>query len=165
MKKEDKKQSRKKGEAGYWERDTDAAHAAAAKESAVFETAEDFTRTANGYFDDCDEAGMLYSEAGLCLWLGAHNPKGRSVTLGTLRKWYDGETCKYLQGAVQLAYLRIQEQIETDPRYQDKGGMATKAIFLLKQTRFGGFTDKPEQQSSTTVNISFGKTMDSSDFA
>lgn len=142
----------------------DAAHAAAAKECATFETAEEFTRAADGYFAHCDGLGTLYGEAGLCLWLTTHNPKGRPVTERALREWYDGKHCPYLQEAVQLAYLRIREQIETDPRYQDKGGMTSKAIFLMKQPRLGGYTDKPDQKSDVTVTILHGATVDGSDF-
>lgn len=150
----------KKGENGYWERETDAAHAACA----VFETEDAFTQAAEGYFSQCDADETLYDEAGLCLYLSRHNPKGKPVTVRTLRAWYDGEHAAYLQEAVQMAYLRIQHQIATDPRYQEKGGMATKAIFLMKQARLGGYTDRTEQKTDATVNINFGKTMDQSDF-
>lgn len=160
MRKEEKKKSAKKGEDGYWERSTDAAHAA----QSIFETAEEFTEAAEGYFAECDKTMTLYDEAGLCLYLSKHNPKGRPVTLTRLRTWYDGDKAEYLQEAVQMAYLRIQEQIATDPRYREKGGMATKAIFLMKQSRFGGYTDKTEQKETAQVIINLGKTMDESDF-
>ena len=79
MKKEDKKNSRCKGEDGYWDRDTTAATDAARASHAVFGSAEEFTLVANGYFADCDAREQLYGEAGLCLWLSEHNRKGRSV--------------------------------------------------------------------------------------
>ena len=65
------------------------------------------------YFQACDASGRLYGEAGLALHLG--------VTLNTLHRWYDGERCPDLQEAVQMAYLRIQEQVESDPAYAEKG--------------------------------------------
>lgn len=164
MKKEDKKTSRCKGEEGYWQRDTSSATDAARESHAVFSSAEAFTAAANGYFDDCDAREQLYGEAGLCLWLSQHNPKGRSVALSTLRKWYDGDDCEYLKDAVQQAYLRIQAQIESDPRYREKGGMSTRAIFLQKQKRFGGYRDKDELQLNTTVRVIHGENMDASDF-
>lgn len=151
----------KKGEEGYFERETDAAHAACA----VFETAAEFDAAAERYFAGCDATDTLYSEAGLCLALSRDNAKGKPVTLKTLRRWYDGEKCPYLQEAVQTAYLRIMEQIQTDPRYQEKGGMASKAIFLMKQSRLGGYTDKTETKAEATVTILHGTTMDQSDFA
>ena len=83
-----------------------AATDAAAKSHAVFETAEEFEAAANAYFDSCDYIGKLYGEAGLCLALSKENRKRRTVTLATLRKWYDGESCQYLQDAVQRAYMR-----------------------------------------------------------
>lgn len=65
------------------------------------------------YFAQCDEEGKLYGEAGLALHLG--------VMLATLRKWYDGTDCPDLQEPVQMAYLRIQSQTESDPAYMMKG--------------------------------------------
>lgn len=166
MAKEEKKRdpSARKGQEGYWDRDTSAATDAAAKEHAVFDTAEEFTRAANAYFEEADREGRLYGEAGLCMGLSRFNKKGRNVTLKTLQRWYDGDSCPYLQEAVQMAYLRIQEQIETDERYAEKGGMATRAIFLQKQKRFGGYQDKQETKSDVSLKISFGKNMDRSDF-
>ena len=93
------------------------------KSSAIFPTAEKFTRAAEDYFNHCDAQGIVYGEAGLCLALTQGNPKNRAVTLQTLRSWYDGKDCLWLQEAVQLAYLRIQSQIESDPRYQEKSGI------------------------------------------
>lgn len=164
MRKQEKKTARRKGERGYWERDTQAATQAAREAHAVFETAEAFTAAANRYFDECDERGELYGEAGLCLGLGKYNEKGRPVALKTLREWYDGEACPWLQGAVEQAYLRIQAQVESDPRYREKGGMATRAIFLQKQPRLGGYQDKAETRMDTTVRIIHGENMDKSDF-
>ena len=154
----------KRGEEGYHERNTAPACEAAREANAAFATAEEFTEAATHYFDECDGNGTLYGEAGLCLGLTKYNSKGRTVTLRALRNWYDGESCQYLQDAVQLAYLRIQEQIESDPRYQEKGGMATRGIFLQKQQRFGGYQDKTETKNESTVKIIHGSTMDESDF-
>lgn len=165
MAKETKKGRRtaKKGEEGYYERSTQAAHEAAQEAHTIFLTAEEFTEAANRYFDECDEEGLIYGEAGLALALGRYNAKGKPVTLATLRRWYDGDSCKHLQEAVQVAYLRIQSQIETDPRYHDKN-MATRGIFVLKQPRFGGYQDKQEVKNDSTVRVIFGNGVDASDF-
>lgn len=136
-----------------------AATDAAAKSHAVFETAEEFEAAANAYFDSCDYIGKLYGEAGLCLALSKGNRKRRTVTLATLRKWYDGESCQYLQDAAQRAYLRIQEQIETDPTYREKG-MVPRSIFLQKQPRLGGYQDKVETKNDSTVKIVLENGMD-----
>ena len=164
MEKHEKKTARKKGEEGYHERNTAPATDAAALAHSVFETAEEFSSLADQYFSHCDLNGELYGEAGLCLYLSKHNAKGRSVTLATLRGWYDGSSCEHLQDAVQLAYLRIQSQVESDPRYREKGGMATRAIFMQKQKRFGGYQDKSEVSQDTKVHIIHGDGMDESDF-
>lgn len=160
MDKAEKQTAQSKGEDGYWDRNTDAAHTACT----IFPTAEEFTAAADGYFAECDATDTLYDEAGFCIYLSKHNAKGRTVTLRTLRSWCDGDAAKHLQEAVELAYLRMQHQIATDPRYQEKGGMATKAIFLMKQKRLGGYQDKIEQKNDTTVTIVHGQTMDGSDF-
>lgn len=163
MTKSEKKTSRKKGEEGYYERNTAPATDAAKLAHAVFPTAAGFTEAANRYFDECDTSGRLYGEAGLCLALSNFNAKGKSVSLKTLREWYDGESCTWLKEAVQQAYLRIQAQVESDERYRDKA-MATRAIFLQKQGRLGGYQDKSEVKQDTRVHIVHGDSMDASDF-
>jgi len=120
-----------------------------------YATAEDLKAKCDEYFSTCDENRVLYGEAGLALYLG--------ITIKTLRRWYDGERCKDLADTAQMAYLRIQNQIETDPRYQEKG-MVTRGIFLNKQPRFGGYQDKVEAKQDISVNVNFGKGMDDSDF-
>jgi len=154
----------KKGEPGYHERNTGPAVAATTAALSIFPTVEEFDEAVAKYFDECDASETLYGEAGLCLALSKYNAKGKVVTLSTLRKWYDGESCSWLQDSVQMAYLRIQQQIETDPRYREKGGMATRAIFLQKQSRFGGYQDKQEVKNDSTVKIIFGEGMNESDF-
>lgn len=153
----------KKGEEGYWERNTAPCAKALSEAGAIFTSRDLFTEAADRYFDECDERGILYGEAGLCVALSKYNPKGKTVTLQTLRSWYDGQRCKYLQDAVQLAYLRIQQQIESDPAYREKG-MVPRSIFLQKQPRFGGYQDKIETKQDTTVKIIHGENMDKSDF-
>lgn len=120
-----------------------------------YATAADLYAKIDEYFSECDGSGTLYGEAGLARHLG--------VILATLRKWYDGTDCADLQEAVQLAYLRIQEQVETDSRYQEKG-MVTRGIFLQKQPRFGGYQDRIESKQDIVVNVKMGAGMDASDF-
>jgi len=119
----------------------------------IFETAEEFEELANAYFDFCDDEDRLYGEAGLALYLTAHNRKKRNVTLTALRDWYVGERSPHLQESVKMAYLRIQDQIDHDPRYQDKA-MATRGIFLQKQKWYGGYTDRPKDEAKELkVNV------------
>ena len=108
------------------------------------------------YFEDCDESGKLYSEQGMALYLG--------VTLRALDAWWRGERCPDLQEEVQLAYLRIAEQIATDERYNDQKGMISLKIFLLKQQKFGGYQDRIEARQDISVNVKMGAGMDESDF-
>lgn len=120
-----------------------------------YATAADLQTKIDDYFRQCDEKYVLYGEAGLARHLG--------VILATLRKWYDGQDCADLRETVQLAYLRIQEQVETDPRYQEKG-MVTRGIFLQKQPRFGGYQDRIEARQDIAVNVKMGANVDASDF-
>jgi hypothetical protein len=62
-----------------------------------------------------------------------------------------------------MADLRIQDQLESDPTYMQKG-MVTKAIFMLKQPQFGGYQDKIEAKADLAVNVKMGKNVDESDF-
>ena len=154
----------KKGEPGYIERDPTKAREAKAKArkeakargegdvGCIFPKADDLVEALDGYFDDCDARGEKYSEAGICLWLSRHNPKNRNVTLQTLHRWYDGVSNEHLQEAVKMAYLRIQHQIETDPRYDDKA-MTAYRIFLEKQVRLGGKTDKQEVSNNVKFEL------------
>lgn len=120
-----------------------------------YATAADLQAKIDEYFRECDEKYALYGEAGLARFLG--------VILATLRKWYDGQDCPDLQETVQMAYLRIQEQVESDPRYQEKG-MVTRGIFLNKQARFGGYQDRIEARQDIAVNVRMGPNADESDF-
>ena len=43
-------------------------------------------------------------------------------------------------------------------------GMVTKAIFLMKQQRFGGYQDKIEAKTDIAVNVKMGSNVDASDF-
>lgn len=121
-----------------------------------FKDAAEVRKACGAYFSRCDENGALYGEAGLALALG--------VTLGRLRSWYDGTERPDLQEEVQRAYLRIQDQIETDPAYGGKGGMTSKAIFLLKQARLGGYQDRAEARQDTAVRVKLGAGVDERDF-
>ena len=138
------------------------ATAAAAQANAIFPDAQEFAEAANGYFAECDARGVLYGEAGLCVYLSEHNRDRRVVHLRALRDWYDGRSCEHLQDQVQLAYLRIQQQIESDPAYQEKG-MVTRSIFLQKQMRLGEYQDRQETKNDATVRLVFGSSMDASD--
>ena len=65
---------------------------------------------------------------------------------------------------VEEAYLKIQNQVETDPVYQDKA-LSARAIFLMKQMRYGGKVDKVEAKQDIAVKVKMGDAMDESDFA
>lgn len=138
------------------------ATAAAAQANAIFPDAQEFAEAANGYFRECDEQGVLYSEAGLCVYLSEHNRAGRVVKLRALHDWYDGRTCEHLQDQAHLAYLKIQRQVESHPAYREKG-MVPRSIFLNKQARLGGLRDQMETKNDATVRLVFGSSMDASD--
>ena len=120
-----------------------------------------FTKAANRYFELCDSEDRLYSEAGLCLAL---QTKERAVTPAMLRAWYDDDSQPALRDAVRSAYLRIQLQIETDPRYWEKSSIASRAVQLLSQRYFGGAAQRDETKQGPTVQVIFGAGVESSDF-
>ena len=62
-----------------------------------------------------------------------------------------------------MAYLRIQSQLESDPTYMQKG-MVTKAIFMMKQPRFGGYQDKIEAKTAVAVKVQMGRNVGAKDF-
>ena len=123
---------------------------------ARFETADEFQKAVDAYFHECDTEGKLYSEVGMAVSLG--------VTMGCLDQWWRGLKCPYLQEPVRMAYLRIAEQICTDPRYNERQ-MVSYRIFLLKQEKLCGYQDKVESRSDLNVNVKMGKNMEDSDFA
>ena len=120
-----------------------------------YATAEALREKCDEYFRECDAEGRLYGEAGLALYL--------DIKLDTLRRWYDGKDCTDYQDIVQKAYMRIQAQLESNEIYMQKG-MVTKASFLMKQQRLGGYQDKIESKTDIAVNVKMGDNVDASDF-
>ena len=118
-----------------------------------YESPVELETTADRYFAHCDETDCLYGEAGLALGLG--------LDLETLRAWYDGSERPEMQAVVRRAYLRIQNQIESSPAYRDRG-MQSRAAFLLKQRRLGGYRER--EDASTRIRVLFGPNADESDF-
>lgn len=121
-----------------------------------FRDVDEFVAACDAYFAKCDQDGVLYNEAGLCLHLG--------ISMFTWDSWWEGKRCPDLMEAVRMACMRITNQILTDIRYQSKGGMTSVAIFLLKQKRLGGYQDKIEAKQDIGLNITMGHDMDESDF-
>ncbi len=109
-----------------------------------------FARRAEAYFTGADEAGDFYGEAALAL--------ATDMSLQELRAAYDGGEDTALTAAVRRAYLRIQAQIESSRRYADRG-LNSRATFLLKQPRFGGYCEKNEG-GEVTLKVIWGKGMD-----
>ena len=135
--------------------------AAAAKEAELFgkfgfSSAAELEELIDGYFAACDEEKKLYGPAGLALAL--------DLELEALMDLRAGKEGTELMRPVKRAFLRIQDQVETDSRYRDKGGMATRAIFALKQPWLGAYQDKIEAKQDLTVNVKMGPGMDESDF-
>lgn len=118
--------------------------------------AEDFRERIDEYFEDCDLHGELYGPAGLALAL--------DMDFADLIALRDDRNRPALSKEIRRAFLRMQNQIETAPQYREKGGMATRAIFALKQPWFGGYQDRSETKQDVNLNIVFGDGMDKSDF-
>lgn len=134
---------------------------AAAKEAETcgkfgFSSVAELEDRIDAYFDGCDAEKKLYGPAGLALAL--------DLELEDLMSLREGKEGAELMRPVKRAFLRIQDQVETDPRYREKGGMATRAIFALKQPWLGAYQDKIEAKQDLTVNVKMGSGMDESDF-
>ena len=56
-----------------------------------------------------------------------------------------------------------QRGFEVVSAYMEKG-MTTRAIFLSKQKRLGGYQDKVESKNETTVHIVHSDSVDAEDF-
>lgn len=135
--------------------------AAEAKEAETFgkfgfSSLAEMEKAIEAYFVNCDAHGKLYGPAGLALAL--------DLELEALMSLREGKAGAELMRPVKRAFLRIQDQVETDPRYREKGGMATRAIFALKQPWLGAYQDKIEAKQDLTVNVKMGSGMDESDF-
>lgn len=133
-----------------------AAKAAAGCGRFGFSSVEELEDRIGAYFDGCDKERKLYGPAGLALAL--------DLELEDLMSLREGKEGTELMRPVKRAFLRIQDQVETDPRYREKGGMATRAIFALKQPWLGAYQDKIEAKQDLTVNVKMGSGMDESDF-
>ena len=150
-----KKEHSRKKSAGDVERKQQSTAEAVRQAHMKYKTPEELQATCDEYFAERDAVGGLYGEAGLALKLG--------VSLHTLHSWYDGRYATELRPVVEEAYLKIQDQVETDPAYQDKA-MTSRAIFLMKQMRYGGKVDKVEAKQDIAVKVKMGKGMDEQDF-
>lgn len=120
------------------------------------EEAEELRGLIDEYFEDCDLHHQLYGPAGLALAL--------DMDFADLIALRDDRNRPALSKEIRRAFLRMQNQIETAPQYREKGGMATRAIFALKQPWFGGYQDRSETKQDVNLNIVFGDGMDKSDF-
>lgn len=121
-----------------------------------FLSVEELEERIDAYFAGCDGEKKLYGPAGLALAL--------DLELDDLMNLRAGKEGTELMRPIKRAFLRIQDQVETDPRYREKGGMATRAIFALKQPWLGAYQDKIEAKQKLTVNVKMGGGMDESDF-
>lgn len=117
--------------------------------------AEELRELIDEYFEDCDLHHQLYGPAGLALAL--------DMDFADLIALRDNREKPALSKEIRRAFLRMQNQIETAPQYREKGGMATRAIFALKQPWFGGYQDRSETKQDVNLNIVFGDGMDKSD--
>lgn len=117
--------------------------------------AEELRGLIDEYFEDCDLHHQLYGPAGLALAL--------DMDFADLIALRDNREKPALSKEIRRAFLRMQNQIETAPQYREKGGMATRAIFALKQPWFGGYQDRSETKQDVNLNIVFGDGMDKSD--
>ena len=118
-------------------------------------TAESLSKKIEQYFAECDTQCDIPNEPGLSRFIG--------VSLGTLRRWHDGEMSVDLQEPVQDAYARM-TSVYMQLLLTGNKNMTPFVIFMLKQPRFAGYQDKIESKQDISVNVKMGENVDASDF-
>ena len=93
----------------------------------------------DAYFDACDAAGRRYTRPGLFVAL--------DLTEETAQAWLEDDSKKYAPLAAELrrGLLRIVDALEQ----RDDN----RSLFLLKQPCYGGYRDKPTEDSSGTMEV------------
>lgn len=107
-------------------------------------TKEELNNKCNQYFSQCDDDGKKYTKPGLILYL--------DIAESTFNLWVSNDKGKYgeVSGVLKRAMLRMQDDLEQRAD--------TMSLFRLKQPCYGGYADKPTEDSGhgLQVNVSFG---------
>ena len=113
--------------------------------AAVTLAPEELERICQEYLAKCKEVGRAPTKPGLALAIG--------VLPQTLDKWSKQEDPRHraYMESIQKAYATMSDELQ-----QRKDAMS---IFLLKQSFYGGYTDKDTSgmPDNITVNVVFGK--------
>lgn len=108
-------------------------------------TKEELETKCNQYFSQCNDDGKKYTKPGLILYL--------DVAESTFHLWVSNDKGKYGEASSVLkrAMLRMQDDLE---QRND-----TMSLFRLKQPCYGGYADRPREESGGEVKIlvCFGK--------
>lgn len=98
-------------------------------------------RRIRDYLAGCDEKGRRPTRPGLRAALGVSEAEMEAIEAGRGR-W------KELREVVGRAMDRIRDELEQ--------GSGNVSLLLLKQPCYGGYTDKPQAQSSGPLRVIFG---------
>lgn len=107
-------------------------------------TPEELEKKCSQYFSQCDDDDKKYTQPGLILFL--------DIAESTFNLWVSDDKGKYTEVSKVLkrAMLRMRDDLE------QRGD--TMSLFRLKQGCYGGYSDRPQEDSGhgIQVNVSFG---------
>ncbi|SBW02323.1 conserved hypothetical protein [uncultured Eubacteriales bacterium] len=107
-------------------------------------TREELETRVKQYFDYCDENGRKYTKPGLILYL--------DISEDTFDNWLNNDGGKYTElfGVLKRAMVRMRDDLE------QRGD--TMSLFRLKQACYGGYSDRPTEDSGQGIKVavSFG---------
>ena len=110
----------------------------------LYYTAPELDRSCAAYFEDCDKQDPPRQPTlpGLMTWLGIGKREWETMSKGEPGYTKHPPVCE-------KALLEMRDRLE---QRKDAG-----AIFLLKQTPYGGYSDRPERESGgIQVQVTFG---------
>lgn len=103
-----------------------------------FETAEQFRKAVDKYFDYMEELGKFPDHAGMCIFLG--------LSQKTLEQYSLENNPNHDKYADTLEYAQSRRESWLSQRMAEDPKGANGYMNLLKQKKNGGFTDRPQQE-------------------
>ena len=103
-------------------------------------TGEELERLCGSYFAQCAEEGKKYTRPGLILHLG--------ISEEDFDAWVGNTGGKYPEASAVLKKAILQMRDDLEQRSD------TMSLFRLKQSCYGGYTDKPVENAGKEIRIS-----------
>lgn len=103
-------------------------------------TGEELERLCGSYFAQCGEEGKKYTRPGLILHLG--------ISEEIFDAWAGNAGGKYPEASLVLKKAILQMRDDLEQRSD------TMSLFRLKQSCYGGYTDRPVEDTGKEIRIS-----------